>query len=69
MNKAAIKKPNAQLIADKIDENNNGFSSMAQAFIVIIKSYDLTDAVAIHLFRSIVSIKSANNGSHWLLAS
>ena len=69
MNKAAIKIPNAQQIADRIDENNNGFSSMAQAFIAIIKGYDLTDAAAIHLFRSIESIKSTNNDSHWSLAS
>ncbi len=61
--------PNAQQIADKIDENNNGFSSVAQAFIAIIKDHELTDAAAIHLFGSIVSIKSARNGSDWLLAS
>ncbi len=61
--------PNAQQIADKIDENNNGFSSVAQAFIAIIKEHELTDAAAIHLFRSTVSIKSTNNGSHWLMAS
>ncbi len=68
MNKA-IKIPNAQQVASQIDENNNGFSSMAQAFIAIIKGCDLTDATAIHLFRSTVSIKSADNRSHWPMAS
>lgn len=59
---------NAHQIARMIDRNNNGFSTLAQAFIDVIKDLNLTDAAAMHLYRSTMSIKQADNGSSWLLA-
>ncbi len=67
---------NAQQIARKIGRDNNGFPTLAQAFIDAIKGYDLTDVVAVHLYRkvnlyrmTVQSIQQTNTGSAWLLAS
>ena len=59
---------NAHQIARMIDANNNGYPSMAEAFIDVIRAYDLTDGAAVHLYRDTLRIKQANKGSEWLLA-
>ncbi len=61
---------NALQIARKIGRDNNGFPTLAQAFIDAIKDHNLSDAVAVHLYRKTVrSIQQTNTGSTWLLAS
>lgn len=57
----------ANQIAMQINQDNNGYSSMAEAFIALIKGQDLSDGAAIHLFRKTVDIKKAKSGSTWLL--
>jgi hypothetical protein len=57
----------ANQIAMQIGHDNNGYSSMAQAFIALIKGQDLSDGAAVHLFRDTVKIKQAKSGSTWLL--
>ena len=58
----------ANQIAHLIDSNNNGYPSMANAFIVLIKRHNLPDSSAILLYRKIVSIKQGTVSSDsWLL--
>ncbi len=49
--------PSAQQIATQINGNFNGFSSLAQAVIDVIRDYDLPDAAVMYLYRSIKNIK------------
>lgn len=58
---------NANQIARQISQDNNGYPSMAQAFIALIKGLDLSDSAAAHLYRDTVKIKKAKSGSTWLL--
>jgi len=60
--------PNAHQIARNIDVNNNGFTSLAQAFIDQISGLNLNDGAATHLYRNVLSIKHPDQGSSWLLA-
>jgi len=59
--------PDANQIAMKIGQDNNGYSSLAEAFIALIKGLDLSDGTAVHLYRKIVEIKNAKSGTTWLL--
>lgn len=66
--------PNVQQIAGKINENFNGFPTLAMALIDLIRDDDLPDATVAHLYRGIrkiklsraPSIKRFDNSSSWL---
>ena len=66
--------PNAQQIAGKINDNFNGYPTLAMALIELIRDEDLPDATVAHLYRGISKIKHSSapsvkrydNTSSWL---